>query len=95
MKSRNLHELGRKIGVGLTMDGHINTNLSITLTLEPFSKLVTLIVFWGPFGPHCSYGLPIHEYVTYLTTHVAVIRTATKYAISMQPMWSSFERQSV
>ena len=34
------------------------------LTLELFSKLLTLPGFWGPFGPHCSYGLPIHEYVT-------------------------------
>ena len=37
----------------------------------------------------------IHEYVTYMTTHVALIRTATKYAISMQLIWNSFEGQSV
>ena len=67
----------------------------VPLTLEPFSKLLTLPVFWGPFGPHGSHGLPIHEYVTYMTTHVALIRTATKYAISMQSMWNRFERQSV
>ena len=35
------------------------------LTLGPFSKLLLLPVLWGPFGPHCPCGLPIHEYVTY------------------------------
>ncbi len=40
------------------------------LTLEPFQKLLSSPVFWGPFGPKCSYGLPIHEYVTYLATDV-------------------------
>ncbi len=34
-----------------------------SLTLEPFPKLLKVSVFWGPFGPWCSYGLPIHEYV--------------------------------
>ena len=40
------------------------------LTLVPFLKLLTLPVFWGPFGPQSSQGLPIHEYVTYLATDV-------------------------
>ncbi len=31
--------------------------------------------FWGPFGPQCSYGLLIHEYVTYLATDVTLHRT--------------------
>ncbi len=48
-----------------------------------------LPVFWGPFGPQCSYGLPIHEYVTYLATDVTLHRTTIKDAISLQAMWNS------
>ena len=65
------------------------------LTLEPFPKLLMLPVFWGPFGPQCSYGLPIHEYVTYLATDVTLHRTTIKDAISLEAMWNSFERKSV
>ena len=46
--------------------------LNEILTLEPFPKLLTLTVFWGPFGTQCSYGLPIQEYVTYLATDVTL-----------------------
>ena len=40
----------------------MSLNINCLLTLEPFPKLLTLPVFWGPFGPQCSYyGLPIHN----------------------------------
>ncbi len=40
------------------------------LTLEPHPKKLTLLTSWGPFGPQSCHGLPKHESVTYLATHV-------------------------
>ena len=65
----------------------------VPLTLEPHPKKNNVTRIWGPFGPQSCHGLPKHESVTYLATHVTHIRTTIKYDVSEQVVRNSLERQ--
>ncbi len=63
------------------------------LNLRTASLKTDVTRIWGPFGPQSRHGLPKHESVTYLATHVTHIRTTIKYDVSEQVVWNRLERQ--